>query len=79
MSSNKNLYFENRYGKYKILAKNIEPSEVGPAIQKFLDEHHFKSYYTRVWTIPDGNVIWDVGSHCEFFVFGNIDGVENEI
>jgi hypothetical protein len=38
-------------------------------INKFLDKHNFKSYYTRV--MPDGDdpnrIILDVGSHTEFF------------
>ena len=39
-------------------------------INKFLDEHDFKSYYMRTSCIKDsdGNYIWiDVGSWSEFF------------
>ena len=47
-----------------------EPSnreEVNKEIDKFLDDHNFKSYYTRVWE-ENGRLIFDVGSHTEFFI-----------
>ena len=36
----------------------------------FLDDHNYVSYYTRVWTV-DGVTWFDVGSHTEFFTWGD--------
>ena len=41
--------------------------EVNKEINKFLDDHNFKSYYTRVWE-ENGRLVFDVGSHTEFFI-----------
>ena len=37
---------------------------------KFLDDHNYKSYYTRMWNDEHGNTWYDVGSYTEFFVWG---------
>ena len=39
-------------------------------IQKFLDEHNFKSYYTRTWIVPEENnaIYVDFGSWSEYMV-----------
>ncbi len=39
-------------------------------IKKFLDDHNYKSYYTRRWE-KDGVTWFDVGSHTEFFTWGD--------
>ena len=62
------FYFQKADGEMVLLQKNISEQEAMILMQKFLDEHNFKSYYTRGW--QDGNIKWyDVGSHVEFFVF----------
>ena len=65
------LYFQNKYGKERLIAKPKTVKECYEKIDKFLEEHNFKSYYTRV---NDGeNCIWlDVGSHTEFFLVYDI-------
>lgn len=65
----RNLYFINSSGQHRILACEITKNEVSKVIKSFLDEHNFKSYYTRIWETKDGTK-YDVGSHTEFFLWG---------
>lgn len=63
-----NLYFRDSFGRKRLLASNVNNKEsVWKHIQAFLDEHDFKSYYTRMW-YADGYTWYDVGSHTEFFM-----------
>ena len=51
---------------------------INPNIKKFLEEHNFKSYYTRIQREYDNpyckvdktksRYVFDVGSHTEFFI-----------
>ena len=62
------VYFENSEGKRRVIGENISTrQEVMKIIQDFLNEHNYKSYYTRVW-YKDGLTWFDVGSHTEFFL-----------
>ena len=61
------LYFQNSHGVERLIAELLNKQEVNKEINKFLDDHNFKSYYTRVWE-EDGRLIFDVGSHTEFFI-----------
>lgn len=69
----RNLYFIDSRGKYRLLHENVREKEVSLLIQCFLDEHNFKSYYTRIWNTDEGTK-YDVGSHTEFFLWGYHDG-----
>lgn len=60
------LLFKNSYGKERVIAEVKDIDECFKEINKFLDEHNFKSYYTRVRE-EDGRLEFDVGSHTEFF------------
>lgn len=63
-----NLYFRDSYGNKRLIASHLQfEKEVWRHIQKFLDDHNFKSYYTRVW-YENGYTWYDVGSHTEFFL-----------
>ena len=63
-----NLYFRDSHGNKRLLATNINSKEgIFEYIQTFLDEHNFKSYYTRIW-YANGYTWYDVGSHTEFFL-----------
>lgn len=63
-----NLYFRDSHGNKRLLASNINSKEsVWKYIQAFLDEHNFKSYYTRMW-YADEYTWYDVGSHTEHFM-----------
>lgn len=62
------LYFRNSRGQERMIAEPTDEKECYKEIQKFLDEHNFKSYYTRTWTEEDGSKWYDVGSWSEFFI-----------
>ena len=63
-----NLYFRDSNNNKRLIASNIKTTEdVFEYIQAFLDEHNFKSYYTRTW-YANGYTWYDVGSHTEFFL-----------
>lgn len=63
-----NLYFRDSHGSKRLVASNLQlEREIMKHIQKFLDDHNFKSYYTRMW-YNDGYTWYDVGSHTEFFL-----------
>ena len=40
--------------------------------RKYTNKRPFKSYYTRIWE-EDGMIKFDVGSHTEFFFWGDKD------
>lgn len=61
------LYFENSLGKERVIAEVENEDEAFKEIHKFLDEHNYKSYYTRTWTV-DGVKYFDVGSWSEKFL-----------
>lgn len=65
----KNLYFVNRFG-HRELGNHLTEQEAARMRNKFLDNHNYKSYYTRMWKDEQGNTWYDVGSHTEFFVWG---------
>ena len=44
-----NLYFRDSYGRKRLIAPNLQlEKEIWEHIKKFLDDHNFKSYYTRM-------------------------------
>lgn len=70
------LYFENSRKQERVIAENlITRKDVYKKINDFLNEHHFKSYYSRELYKPT-EVIFDVGSHTEFF---HLKGTEEEV
>ena len=60
------LYFHNSRGVERLIAEPSNREEVVKEINKFLNDHNYKSYYTRVWE-DDGRLMIDVGSWSEFF------------
>ncbi len=60
------LYFENSDGEWRPIADCKDKIEVGIAIKRFLDEHHYKAPYTRIWE-KNGWRHYDCGSWTEFF------------
>ena len=61
------LFFQNSKGEERVIAEPSNREEVVKEINKFLDDHNYKSYYTRVWE-DDDRLVFDVGSHTEFFI-----------
>ena len=61
------LYFERSNGERVLLAENVDKEAAYEVMKQFLDDHKYKSYYTRTW--EENNDLWmDVGSHTEFFI-----------
>lgn len=61
------LYFENSYGKRRVIAEPLTEDEAWKEIHKFCEDRNFKIYYVREWRTEDGLKVYDVGSHFEFF------------
>lgn len=68
------LFFKNGNDKEHVIAEVQTMGEAFDAIRKFLDEHEYKSYYTRFWlkeieyeNEPCVVLTFDVGSWSEFF------------
>lgn len=68
------LYFQNSRCEERVIAEPTNREEVSKEIKKFLADHSFKSYYTRVWE-ENGRLKFDVGSWSEFFY---LDGMTFE-
>ena len=72
MDEIRNLYFQRSNGEHRLLTTDVTENEAFEEMQKFMDEHNFKSYYTRSWE-EDGVKWYDVGSWSEFFKWTNKD------
>ena len=63
------LNFQNSEGIEREIGRPNDENETMVIINQFLDERKYKSYYTRANLSEDGrSIIYDVGSHTEFFV-----------
>ena len=60
------LYFENGYGFWRPIGECKTEKDVSVTINKFLQAHNYKSYYTRTWD-EGGWRHYDVGSWSEAF------------
>ena len=60
------LYFQNSRGVECMIAEPSNREEVVKEINKFLDDHNYKSYYMQVCE-DNGRLMIDVGSHTEGF------------
>ena len=60
------LFFQNSQGNERLIAEPFNREEVVKEINKFLDDHNYKSYYTQVCE-DNGRLMIDVGSWSEFF------------
>ena len=62
-----NVMFENSKGQLRIIDTVENEESAFKAINDFLDDHKYKSYYQRTWKKDDKTTVVDVGSHTEFF------------
>ena len=60
------LIFQNSRGEERVIAEPLNREEVNKEINKFLDDHNYKSYYQNVCDCENGVRI-DFGSWLEFF------------
>ena len=67
--------FQNSKGQEREIGIAETNEDIFKIINKFLDDHNFKSYYTRVWE-ENGRLCYDVGSHTEFFYSQKIEEVK---
>ena len=61
------LIFQNSRGEERVIAEPTNKEEISKEIDKFLDDHNFKSYYMNVCEDDNGRLRIDVGSWSEFF------------
>ena len=61
------LLFQNSIGEERVIAEVDSFCDACKEVNKFLDEHNFKSYYTKFHE-KNNRVIMDVGSWSEFFI-----------
>lgn len=68
------LWFENKFGEEREIAKVNTWEDVYKEINNFIEEcnkrnrKEFVVYYFRVWQRDDSRYCIDVGSHTEFFI-----------
>jgi hypothetical protein len=71
----RNVYFRRSNGEFILIANSVSEHDAHLVIQHFLDDHNYKSYYTRSWEVD--RVKWyDVGSWTEFFVWAYEEDIE---
>lgn len=58
---------DNDATRTRIIAQVKSEKEAFKEISKFLEEHNYTSYYTRVWYPQENIKRHDVGSWSEFF------------
>ena len=61
------LIFQNSRGEERVIAEPQNKKEAVKEINKFLDDHNYKSYYMNVCEDGNGRLRIDVGSWSEFF------------
>ena len=61
------LIFQNSRGEERVIAESQDKKEAIKEINKFLDDHNYKSYYMNVCEDDNGRLRIDVGSWSEFF------------
>lgn len=61
------LIFQNSRGEERVIAEPSDKKEAVKEINKFLDDHKYKSYYMNVCEYEDNKLRIDVGSWSEFF------------
>lgn len=66
------LIFQNSRGEERVIAEPQDKKEAVKEINKFLDDHNYKSYYMNVCEDDNGRLRIDVGSWSEFFYIENM-------
>ena len=70
MDEKRNLYFDDSYGRIRIVALNVTEKQAVRLMYQFCEQREFKVYYVRSWNTYRGRQ-YDVGSHTEFFFWSN--------
>lgn len=67
------VIFQNSIHEEREIGTAVDMDDAYSVIDKFLDDHNFKSYYKRVWE-ENGRIKVDVGSWSEFFYVVKCEG-----
>lgn len=70
------VYFTGGYDGRRPIAAVDNMDAARAAINTFINEHHYKSYYQRWWAIDTNMLKVDVGSWTQFF---EIEDVPDDI
>lgn len=61
------LYFENSRRERRLIAEPQTEEETWKEIHRFCEDRKFTIHYVREWRSLEGLIVYDVGSHTEFF------------
>lgn len=64
-----NFYFQASNKQRRPLAQCDSLSDCVCVMQQFMKERNYKSYYTRTWVNSNIEMVFDVGSCTEFFIW----------
>ena len=64
-----NFYFQASNKERRPLAQCDSLSDCFCVMQQFMKERNYKSYYTRMWVNSSIEMVFDVGSWTEFFIW----------
>ena len=64
-----NFYFQASNKERRPLAQCDNLSDCICVMQQFMDNHNYNSYYTRTWVNSSIEMVFDVGSWTEFFIW----------
>jgi len=70
-----NFYFERSSNERVPLAQCDSLTDCWCVMQQFMDKHNYKHYYTRTWVNGNSEMVFDVGSWTEFFIWKIPDNV----
>ena len=71
----RDVYFKRTNGEIILLECSVTEDDARLVMRHFLDEHNYKSYYTRSWE-HNGLKWYDVGSWTEFFIWAREEDME---
>lgn len=60
------LYFENSWGERRLIGEPETRLGANKMVSDFCKARDFEIYYVRNW-VQNGELVYDVGSHSEFF------------
>ena len=75
------VYFENRFEERIFLAEVENEEMIYQTIKQDIStraQPSFEWYYTRTWTRDNGEKVYDVSSHSEFYIAVPVENVEKK-
>ena len=65
------VYFENRFEERIFIGEAKDDKEIYKLIKQDISQRaqpSFEWYYTRTWTQDNGEIVYDCGSWCEYYI-----------